>query len=315
MTKKTLYFKVNNKLNALKRKAFGVNPMQGHKGNTTTLLNSRQTELIELFGRMFTINEVYKIVSKDWGLQMSKDVVADFRSRHSEEIQKQVERFKASYADIRLGHKRSRLEELVWLYGKQKDRYLDKKESKDDYSLLLKTLEQIRKEAEGDRLTIDGRIDVNYEANIQVHLREEVYKTLNIKEIILGRVASRMNISPAKLIYSLNNSFYAKFSNVLGTLDESAQNSTDTIYPSQMNYDFERINKEFLKRDKEIEEAMIVEEVKANKDLSRAEQIKAAMLEKLKNKKEDVSKMRASVNTAVDITDKVKDKNGKVKKK
>lgn len=304
MIKKQLYFKVNNKLNALKRKAFGNNPFQKDTGTAKNTLEARQTEIIELFGRMFTVDEVFKTINKDWGLQVSKETVRQFRIKHAEEIQKLSDKFRASWSDLRLGHKRSRLEELIWMFGRQKEKYIDKNNKTDDYRLLLATLEQIRKEAEGDRLTIDGKIDVNYEANIQTHLREEVFRTLNIKEIILGRVAARMNISPAKLIYSLNNSFYAKFSNVLGTYDENNAEGKDTVYPSQMNYDFERINKEFIKRDNEIEEAMIIEETKSNKSMTRAEEIQAAMLEKLKIKKDNINKMRSNVSMSNDVSDK-----------
>ena len=316
MTKKQLYFKVNNKMNALKRRAFGNNPFKKEEGILKNVLDTRQAEVIELFGRMFTVDEVFKTINKDWGLQISKETVRQFRLKYAEDIQKLNDKFRASWADLRLGHKRSRLEELIWMFGRQKEKYIEKNNKTDDYRLLLATLEQIRKEAEGDRLTIDGKIDVNYEANIQVHLREEVFRTLNIKEIILGRVAARMNISPAKLIYSLNNSFYAKFSNVLGTYDENNEEGKDTVYPSQMNYDFERINKEFIKRDNEIQEAMIVEEEKGKKSMTRAEEIQAAMLEKLKGKKEDINKMRSNVSMSNDVSEKTlnKDNNGRKKK-
>jgi len=140
-------------------------------------------------------------------------------------------------------------------------------------------------------------------------LREEVYKSLNLKEIILGRVAARMGISPVKLIYSLNNSFYSKFSNVLGTFDEDTANSTEVVYPSQMNYDFERIKREAQKRDEEIEDAIVIEENKDDKDLSRAERIKKEMLEKIARKKDQAMGMKAAVNNkaAVEEKDKVKD--------
>lgn len=318
MTLKTLYFKVNNKVNALKRKAYGTDTFRPGSGSgSASILSTKQAEIVGLFGRMFTVEEVFKLINKDWNIQISKEAVREFRVKNAEQIQKEIDKFKVSYADIRLGHKRSRLEELTWLYGRQKDKYIDKNGNKDEYKLLLVTLEQIRKEAEGDRLTIDGKVDINYEANVQVHLREEVYRTLNIKEIILGRVASRMNISPNKLIYSLNNSFYAKFSNVLGTFDENNTDGKDSVYPSQMNYDFERINKEFVKRDKEIEEAMIIEETNSKKDMSRADQIKEAMLLKLKAKKDTIDKMRTNVNTSSDTAEQhlYKDKPKNVKKK
>lgn len=308
LTKKQIYYKLQNKLTAVKRKAFGKTQGGANVKGTNSLLSDRRTELVELFGRMFNVDEILKIVNKEWGIPVSKDTVKRFRTDNREEIEKRIEIFKASYSDIRLGVKRSRLEELVYLYGRQKDKYIDTN-AREDYKLLLSTLDHIRKEAEGDRLTINGKVDVSYEANIHMHLREEVYKSLNLKEIILGRVAARMGISPVKLIYSLNNSFYNKFSNVLGTFDEDAANSTEVVYPSQMNYDFERIKREAQKRDEEIEDAIIVEENKDEKDLSRAERIKQEMLEKIARKKEKAMGMKAAVNNkaAVEEKDKVKD--------
>ena len=44
------------------------------------------------------------------------------------------------------------------------------------YNSMLRTLEQIRKEAEGDILTVNGVVDVNIEAQIQEHIQQEIYK-------------------------------------------------------------------------------------------------------------------------------------------
>jgi hypothetical protein len=57
-----------------------------------------------------------------------------------------IEKFKLSHVDMRLGVKRSRLEELTYLYGLQKEKFEETKRN-DNYNLLLRTLEQIRKEA------------------------------------------------------------------------------------------------------------------------------------------------------------------------
>lgn len=307
LTKKEIYFKVNNKATALKRKAFGLT--QGRQPKGAGILVSKKAELIEFFGRMFTVDEMLKHVNTEWGIPVKKQSIERFRRDYAVEIDKKIELFKASYSDIRLGIKRSRLEELVWLYGKQKDKYKDSL-GREDYKLLLVTLESIRKEAEGDRLTIDGKVDVSYEANIQTHLREEVFKTLNIKEIILGRVAARMNISPVKLIYSLNQSFYKKFSNVLGDYDEE-EGKEDSEYPSQMNYNFEKIERYHKLRDKEVEDAVIVEEEDNKKDSNKGQKDKETMLTKLKRKRQAIKQSKSEVNAEVDIANKNKGKSMK----
>ena len=54
-------------------------------------------------------------------------------------------------------------------------------------------------------------LDVNIEVTIQNHIQKEILRTINLKEIILGRVAARMNYDPKKLVAGLHNSYYAKF--------------------------------------------------------------------------------------------------------
>lgn len=292
MKKKDLYYKINNKATALKRVAFGHK--QGRQKKGSGMLDNKREELIEYFGRMFTVDEVLKVVNVDWGLPMKKQSIINFRKEYANDIDTRIEKFKASYSDIRLGVKRSRLEELVWLYSKQKEKYEDSK-SREDYKLLLTTLEQIRKEAEGDRLTIDGKVDVNYEASIQAHLRDEVFRTLNLKEIILGRVSARMNINPIKLIYSLNQSFYAKFSNVLGDFDENDDDG-ETTFPSQMNYNFEKIKKYQVQRDMEVQDAVVVEEEQNEKDVEKAMSAKEKMIAKLKAKKQAMKSTKSDIN-------------------
>jgi hypothetical protein len=296
LTKKDLYSKINNKATALKRKAFGSK--QGRVERHGGVLTTKREELIEYFGRMFTVDEMTKHINSEWGIPVKRGTVEKFRKEHAVEIERKVEVFKSSYSDIRLGVKRSRIEELVWLYAKAKEKYKDTL-GREDYKILLTTLESIRKEAEGDRLTIDGKVDVNYEANIHLHLREEVFKTLNLKEIILGRVAARMNVNPVKLIYSLNQSFYKKFSNVLGDYDD--ENDGDITFPSQMNYNFEKIQKYHVHRDAEVQDAVVVEEEQNKKDVKKAQEKKETIADKIKRKREAMNKAKSDLNADTDI--------------
>lgn len=295
MEQKDLYSRINNKLTAIKRKAWGLQQGGNVKGKTrTSLLYQRETELTEYFGRMFNVDEVLKIVNDEWGIPVGRKILEKFRSENSEAIDKLIEKHKLTYSDIRLGVKRSRMEELAYLYNRQKGKY-EQTNSREDYKLLILTLKEIRTEAEGNRLTIDGKVDMNYEMNISVHLQNEVFRTMNLKEIILGRVAAKMGINPVKLIYSIQNSYYRKFSNVLGDYDPN--NETDMIYPSQLNYDFERIGKAHRQHDKDIEDAVIVEEENNKKDEEQARLLKEKLMAKLLRKKKVVKKAKSKINT------------------
>lgn len=201
-------------------------------------LSPFEEDIIELLGRMFTISEVVRIMGEDNGVIVNENDVKDVLKRHISEIESKREEFRNKVTDVRLYNKRPRLEELAWMYSKMKMRYVSLN-SVDAYNCMLRTLEQIRKEAEGDIVTVNGALDVNIEVTIQEHIQAEILKTINLKEIILGRVAARMNYDPAKLIAGLHNSYYAKFVEIGGDYDETAEMK----YPSASAYDFAEIER------------------------------------------------------------------------
>lgn len=290
---KEKYTSLNSRLSIHKRRAFGgkLGPDKENPGGHKGALKGRETQIKDMFIKFYSVEEVAKEAITIWGLPIGISSLKAFYLKHQKEIEQEREKFKASYLDVRLGIKRSRLEELTFLYSFQKDRFHERP-SNETYRLLLTTLESIRKEAEGDRLTIDGKLDISYEVNIQQHLQAEVFRTMNLKEIILGRVAAKMKISPVKLIFSLNQSYYKKFSNVLGDFDEGE--GGQVVYPSQLSYDFERIGRAQQQLDDDIEDAVILEDhtVATTRKPDQAEGLKERLqkallqkIENLKNKK------------------------------
>lgn len=295
---KALYFTINNNLTIQKRKAYGKR--QGYMSDGTkneSMLEPRKEELLEYFGRMYTVNEVVKIVNDNWAIPVGKGSLQEFKLKYAEEIKKRIDNHQISFHNIRLGIKKSRLEELSELYTKAKTIWQGNTK-REDLRILLTILEQLRKEAEGDRLTIDGKVDIKYEQNIQVHLMKEVFATTNLKEIILGRVAAKMGVNPIKLIYSLQNSYYKQYSNVLGDFGEEGSEG-ELPYPSQLNYDFERIGRNFNLKDKLMEDAVIMEESKNTNDLGKGLSLKEMLANKLKAKNENLERFK----TTLDILD------------
>lgn len=195
-----------------------------------------EEDIVELLGRLFTTTEVVKIMGEDYGIEVEEKEVKRIFKKHITEIERKREEFRNRVTDVRLYSKRPRLEELAWMYGKMKTRYvaLNNVES---YNAMLRTLEQIRKEAEGDILNINSVLDVNVEVEIQNRIQQEILKTINLKEIILSRVAARMNYDPYKLIAGLHNSYYSKFVVISGDYDPNAAMQ----YPSAVDYDFTKI--------------------------------------------------------------------------
>lgn len=294
---KQLHYKVNANYCAQKRLAFGIRSGKGFWAKDGILENRRE-ELIEYFGRMYELEEVLKIVNLEWEMPISKITLQKFKTKYLDEINRKIEDHKHTYHNIRLSIKKSRFEELQYLYNKAKQMWEDNPK-REDLRILITLLEQLRKEAEGDRLTVDGKVDITYEQNINVHLMKEVFSTMNIKEIILARVAARMSVNPVKLLYSLNNSYYRQFSNVLGNYDEDEAGKTEVVYPSQLNYDFEKIGQKFKMKDKDIEDAILldVEETKNKTNVDKAKSLKESLREKLSQKSKNLNDFVSKVNS------------------
>jgi len=238
---KSRYNAMRAKVTTAKALAYGHSGrLGGRKAEELTSLvpSPFQADVIELLGRMFTVPEVVRIMGEENGIMVTEDDVQDVLKNHITEVERKREEFRTKVSDVRLYNKRARLEELAWMYSQMKLRYIALNTT-DTYNSLLRTLEQIRKEAEGDILNIKGALDVNVEVEIQNHIKKEIYAHVNLIEVILGRVAARMNYDPVKLIAGLHNSYYAKFVGISGDLDESAEMK----YPSSSPYDFAAIER------------------------------------------------------------------------
>ncbi len=274
---KSIYFQIHCRMNGMKTKAFGKQVDEnGH--DKRSAFEKKEQEMIELFGRMFGIREVYEICTQEWKIRCTSEQVKNFRAGHLGTIAAKIEEHKRTYSDIRLGHKRSRLEELTWLYQKRKAIY-NASNKADDHRLLLQTIEQIRKECEGDKLTIDAVLNHNIDGIISEHVQKDLTKNLSIKELIIARVASKTNTSAVALVAALSKGHYAQ-------ILEHHQRDAEIEYPSIQTYDFDRISRIATAREEEEKEAIIapisLEVVKNGLD------IKAILLAKLTQKKGDV---------------------------
>ncbi len=235
-----------------------------------------EEDVVELLGRLFTTTEVVKIMGEDYGIEVQEDEVKRIFKNHITEIERKRDEFRNRVSDVRLYSKRPRLEELAWMYSKMKSRYVALN-SVEAYNAMLRTLEQIRKEAEGDVLNINGVLDVNVEVEIQNHIQQEILKTINLKEIILSRVAARMNYDPYKLITGLHNSYYSHFVAISGNYDPN----TVMQYPSTVDYDFTKIEQQTNQTT-----IQVLPESLPEKELVSAQRTKELFLEKIRQQKQ-----------------------------
>lgn len=278
---KRKYNQMRAKISTAKSLAYGRAGRYGGKSKDELAvykLSPFEEDIIELLGRMFTVAEVVKIMGEDNGVIVSEEDVKGILKKHIVEIERKREEFRNRVADVRLYNKRPRLEELAWMYSKMKARYVALN-GIDAYNSMLRTLEQIRKEAEGDVLNINGVVDVNIEVTIQNHIQKEILRTINLKEIILGRVAARMNYDPKKLIAGLHNSYYAKFVDISGDFDENAEMS----YPSNSAYDFGMIERTAGREVMDVKAEDVTEA-----EHSSATNVKDLFLSKIRKQKQDM---------------------------
>lgn len=284
LERKSKYMKLLQQKNLAKAFAYGNKGLGHNRDKDKKTLQDKAEEALEedivtLLGRMFSINEVVRIIVEDNGVAITKSRVQEVMKRNLVTIERKREEFRNKVTDVRLYNKRPRLEELAWMYSKMKMRYIAMN-STEAYNAMLRTLEQIRKEAEGDILNINGKVDVNLSVELQAHIQKEIIRTINLKEIILGRVAARMNYDTTKLIAGLHNSYYNKFVQISGDFDSNAEMQ----YPSLVNYDFNEIER----RNAEVDDIVDIEpEPVEEEEHDKAQDIKNIFLAKIRRQKEE----------------------------
>jgi len=291
LTLRKVYNTIIARANSKMRRAYGTHiDGEGKWQRTADKFVMVKQDMIDLFGRMFTAREVHEVVVKQFQIPASLQSIINFREKHQVEIGTKIEEHKRTFSDIRLGYKRSRLEELAWIYLSRKRIYEATKKG-DDHRLLLMTLEQIRKEIEGDTLRINGDINVNVEATINEHIHKELFVNFPLKEIIMARVAARLKTSPTNLLAELNKSYYNTY------LNQASNDGEEDMpaYPSTQTYDFDRIRRINIQADqvKQLEQGKI--KVNDPTKTEKAESVKDLLLRKLKNKSETVNYNRTKL--------------------
>lgn len=264
-------------------KAFGTPKRNGHTSLQKIQLDERSAELIEYFGRFFTDQEVHKIVTTEWGYSVQIQSIRNFRKRNIDKITARQEHHKRDYGEIRLSHKKSRLEELQELYASRKQKYLVS-EKDSDYKLLLQTLAQIQKECEVDVLRLEGQINHNVEVTLNYHIEQEVMKGLTINDIIIARVAARNGVDTRFLVERLHSSIYARFSGFEKPDDTGDLMNQEIQYPSAMVYNWDEIRKiedKKIKEDKKLMERRDVPD-STKKEMSSVKTVLQQRLEELK---------------------------------
>ena len=262
------------------------------KSTETSTINSRETDILELFGRWMTVDEVHDTVHSDWGIaHISKRDINEFRIKNQEKIDKLRTEWENTYDHNYLAKKRGRIEQLGYLYYTQKQKY-DGSDYAATYSReMVKILEQIRKEVEGDRLklTVDGRIDVDQTIQVNKTL-QDVSKELPINDMIIAIVAGKKGLNPVELMGQLTHSTYAAYNGFGGVLAKGDEQDL-SVLPSNFTYDWVALEKKFKGREEERVECTPIDiTVEVVEDQVKVSASRTKLMEMLEKKDKKINK-------------------------
>jgi len=282
---------LKGKVDNLKAKAYGSIRVKSHSSVTSIVLNERAPELMEYFGKFFSAEEVYRIVNEQWGIKIALKSIQNFQRKNYTEIKKTQDIYARDHRDVRLSHKKARLEELTVLYQSRKDRY-QITDSREDVKLMLQILKLINDIVDGQHLKIAGEITHKIETTINYSVQQEVMKGLTINDIIIARVAARNGINPQFLSARLHQSIYAKHSGFASPSGDIGEQ--EISYPSSMVYNWDEVKKLHEKKDLEDAELIKYKEVPEDEKAG-FEEVKRKLLERVKARKEAASQARKRI--------------------
>lgn len=254
----------------------------GKKRGEKTILDVRYAEVIDLYSKFYTSDEILKIIVDKWGLAIKYDVVKQFYIDNRDKIERKRAEYVLTSKDSRLATDAGRMEVLSKLAWEMERKFDDKKSI--EYSKELRSIiEQIRKEVKGDeiKLTIDGKIDITatIQANQTIH---ESLQKLPINMIVIGLTAAKQGLNPSALIGSLANSYYAKF-NGFNKLGDRGEIQLPGQYIKSYNWDEIRMKNE--EQIVDIETIEVYEEALREPEKIEAKTNRQKLLERLQSMK------------------------------
>lgn len=260
-------------------------------GSTTTAggtLDSKAEELLDMFGRLYSVDEVHGIIVRDWGFNISRPVVQAFYTRNLKEIERLRDQYSVDFSDLSLTKKRSRLDRLSVMFYTYYNKW-HHTASLETSRELRALLTQIKQEVEGEQLNINIQGQINVDLTIEVNKTLfDVYKRVPVNNLILAMVAAKKGIDPTRLMAQLTNSYYKNMTGYGKYEPEKAM-----VHPVDLTYNWNEIQMKNKGAGQVIEEAKIVtttgDDVR-DADLST---IKLKMLELLEKDKEQNNKRKS----------------------
>ena len=292
-SRKDRWFKLKHIRGSIKNRIRGVS----HQGYEH-ILDNQTTEVLELFARHYSVDEIHKKLIIDWGIELPMAVLLRFHRKNKLEIEKLKADYEKDLGQIGISKKRSRLEELDYIYRRNMQAYKRFEGTKmlPFQAEARAILEQARKEVEGNQIKLDisGQIDITATIESAKNV-EELYSDINFMNLLISRVAARQRVNPLLLQHQLLNSWYSEFTGIKrndSIMDEEAKAPSSLILnwdslkekARKKEIEYNRLKRKFGSK---IEEAQIVDESKPS--------LKEALLAKVKKKEKDLQEVKAKV--------------------
>ena len=265
-------------------------PEENMEANTSSmsnqvLLEEHQEIIQEMTIKGFAWPDIRKAIY-DQSKQMVhpkslQSVIKAFKE--TEAFAKRNAEFMDSTKDMRLFTKAGRMEELTVIYRDMLEQY-NRRKTRETVSLLMRILDQARKESDvavnynfqmiQNNMQINGSVNFNM---LERDVEKNALRNMPLHEILIGRIARKMNVSPIIMLRRLQNSYYSAQAGMIG-LDHI----NDKIsYPSEILYDVE----DMVARQEaiQIEEAKII--VDPDDPQEEPSEIKKRILDRLASKK------------------------------
>jgi len=269
-----------------------------YKGKNNGVIDIRASQILDLFGQWYTIDEVYKTVVSDWGYEeITRDELYRFSVANKLKIAKLREKWENGFNDHFITKKRGRVQTLSYLLQTQSELYKTENYPLSRSREIRGIVEQVRKEIEGDKIALEINGQINIDLTLQLNKSmKKIAQQLSINRIIVGLVAARMGTNPERLITMLERSFYSKYNGFKGVLKET-EDQDPLYHPSKLMYDWQSIehkHKNNLIEDVQYEELQL--DVESEKDKKKIEDKRKKLLELIDKGEEKIGKLKREIN-------------------
>lgn len=277
----------HKKVMALMNKARGYAPARKEIETPQVVYETHRAEIIELMGRLYSPQEIQTILMNKYNVLVKTEWLQAFQTRNHDAVNELKESYVRDISNVRLGHKRARLEEMLAIYNNRKWKYVQR-DTVENENQLLKILSLIRQETEDNTLTINSNIIAQVELSISNHEKNLLINEAILLRIIITRLASKYNLNPMFYLSKLENGIYSQF---YGVNKEIMDYNAQPIWPSQMMQGLDTVE-EKAKQVEGIDENIritIPEKITFTRNNT---EIKEALLEKIRNKQNELKKIQ-----------------------